>query len=274
VADTLNFYIPPSAVQPHSFDDYVLVHVRVWSDDFTDNWPSNNEFSVLFYPIAFPDLNVMFVPVYNHSDFGDKCRVPEWKDFWETVPLTRKLLPFPKVNAWKLENIEITYDPTDNAVKAAALWDKLWWANFFTDDPADRMKYFGLVCGNVNPPLSGAGQSGMGMGDQAWSYRDWRHAGQTTMVHELTHTLLGVSHAPDCGSYSPHYDGYPNSSGRLVDVGFDGEQLFSEPPGRVLYTPSGPWVAYDYMSYCDESDTGAPQWISTYVFWELLSHPW
>ena len=273
VSDTLNFYIPPSAVQPHSFDDSVLVHVRVWSDDFTDNWPANNEFSVMFYPISFPDLNVMFVPVYNHSDFGDACRIPDWNDFWDTAPLTRKLLPYPKLNVWKLENIEITYDPTDNPVKGAALWDKLWWANFFTDDPADGMKYFGLVCGNVYPPVSRNGsQSGMGMGDQAWAYRGY--AGQNHMVHELTHTLLGISHAPDCSSYSPHYDGYPNSSGRLVDIGFDGEQLFLRSPGRVLYTPSDPWLAYDYMSYCGGQSGEAPQWISAYVLRELLLHPW
>jgi len=101
----------------------------------------------------------------------------------------------------------------------------------------------------------------MGMADEAWSYRVGEHDGGVNMAHELTHTLLGISHAPDCGSYSPHYDNYPRTSGRLADTGFDGTRL---------YTPSPPMLAYDYMSYCYKSKTGAPMWVSTYVYQKLI----
>ena len=119
---------------------------------------------------------------------------------------------------------------------------------------------------------------GTGRGDVAFGIR--RHDGRTQprapatlggalMAQEIAHTILsGVvlpPHAPGCLSTSPHFDDYPNTSGRIDDIGF----WWEPPDDPIVYDPNPPGSVkedrvFDYMSYC------SPAWTSKYVYDKLF----
>jgi hypothetical protein len=185
----------------------------------------------------------------------------------QTVDFLWKTYPTSGINVGQTGVHYFGKDPTDRVDKGLLLLEDLAWINTFTVDPAENTKYYGMVCGEVNPPgVSNSSQSGMGFGDQAWGIR----AGQQTyggalMAQEIAHTVIGgfpglPPHAPGCGSYSPHFDNYPNGSGLIEEVGFDGSRV---------YAP-----AYDFMSYCPDASHIGPNWVSKYVYKKLFSKFW
>ena len=255
---TLNFRLPEQCRIPDSptvpFNVVLNPAGTVTEIDYTNN--TSNLGTREFYPAA--TLNVAFVAVVT-----PQCqRTPTVADFLETSRWLRTTYPIPDIQAWNWGIWAIAVDPTANVFDGAALWDDLWWINALTDDPVENLKYYGLVCGELDAPgLSGASQIGMGLGDQAWGIRN-REGSATTpetfggalMAQEVAHTFLGPSHAPGCGSLSPHFDDFPTGSGRIDDIGFDGARTYAQ--------------VFDFMSYC------SPNWVSKYTYRKLFDEFW
>ncbi len=265
VGHTLNFKIPKN----WQWDAVPYLHFSFANHDTLNEIDPWN-----YYPKPVPlkfnsvrDLNIMFVPVtlYYPNFVAQRCSTPTDQDFWNLVAWIEKVYPVSKINARK-EHYSYPADPTAKDLGAgfqgAGLWIDLYWLNFFTNDPYDNMKYYGLVCSEIDPcsslslPLE-CRIGGMGMGDQAWGVCYSNTLKGANMPHELGHTFLGISHVEDnCGSMKPYFDDYTGSpKGKLEpDVfGFDGNTVY-------------PWNQhYDMMTYCD------PQWISTYTYKKLFN---
>ena len=266
IGDTLNFLIPKN----WQWDGVPYIRITLLYDgDEID--PLNNHYGPA--PLIFehsPDLNIVFVPVYACSNVYisgfSTCAPPDQQDFYEAARWMENLFPISKVGIWKSGDLFYSHDPTDSGLKGAWLYNDLWWLNLFTNDPVDDMRYYGMVCKELDPMgsfLSGAAQSGMGWDDQAWGVRqDYRTelvlngrrmgtAGGETLAHEIGHTILGndeplldyeiwPGHVRDqCGAGGPYLD-YPVTSpflGMIDTYGFD---------GRTVYDPGS---YFDIMSY-------------------------
>jgi hypothetical protein len=265
--NTLNFLIPGS--WQWYADPYLYIYVRSLSTTAVereeDKW--NNYLYKMRLGIDWSvPLNVMFVPVRLLLPGGldARCSTPTDADFRAGLSWVRKVFPIGETNWRKVGVHSFAGDPTSKTVGAAeglALWHDLWWINLFTDDPYERMKYYGLVCHEVNPaknlafPLAGD-VSGMGMGDQAWGVFVTDTLKGAVMPHELGHTWLGIKHVQDvCGADGSFgfFWSYPYLTGQLDAYGFDGSSVYS------------PQYYYDLMTYCPD------QWVSTWSWLWLHS---
>lgn len=109
--------------------------------------------------------------------------------------------------------------------------------------------YYGVV-----HPTYGGGIAGMGyVGWPAAIGWDKLPSGASVAAHEWGHNL-GRKHSPGCGAGNPD-PGYPYPGGVIGAWGYDLD-------AQVLRSPS---AYYDLMSYC------GPEWISDYVYEEILS---
>ncbi len=263
--DTLNFRIP--ATYRWTETPYVRVDVTNIGP-LPDIDPYNNSFGprLLDFRSA-TTLNVMFVPVVPMFALTPLCTAPDDSDFQRAAEWVRRSYPVSDVRAWKLGTHLFNADPTDQKIgvawEGAGLWHDLWWLNLFTDDPVNDMKYFGLVCKEQNPcsslplPLS-CDITGMGMGDQAWGVFLSNDLGGVLMPHEIGHTWLGISHVKDvCGSMSPYFDSYPNTTGDIDGYGID----------AASRTVPAPATHKDIMTYCDPE---WPLWTSAWTYKHLL----
>jgi parallel beta-helix repeat protein len=294
ITHSLNFLIPSH----WSWDatPYLQINVRLLNSSIVDMNPYNEYYGpnyqtggwigekigLRFY--SQKPLNIMFVPVYGctnvYVDGVSPCAPPDIGDFWETARFVEKVYPISEINVWKMSDDFSTSDPTDSFLNGAALYNELWWMNFFTNDPLDDMKYFAMVCEEFDPTpnlLSGDSQTGMGWGDQAWAvrqdYNTTRTLGGEMMAHEVGHTWLGTAgsiiefwpaHVRDnCGARSPFFEDYPTTSpylGLIDTYGFD---------GTTVYDPQS---YYDIMTYSPcPGVPGNGQWISTYIYKKLFS---
>lgn len=260
---TLNFLIP--GTWSWTTSPYIRISVRNDSPWAAETNPHNNGYPPVALKLQpMPSLNLMFVPVtIKYTLVGpNRCSTPDWADFWAAAAWVEKVYPISRIKAWR-SGYSFVGDPTDKqlaaAFQGAALWHDLWWLNLFTNDPVDDIKYYGLVCGELDP-CNNLGDTlacditGMGMGDQAWGVRRSDSLKGALMPHELGHTFLGISHVwDDCGSMWPHFYLYPNLTGKIDAYGFDGDRVYS------------PETYYDLMTYCPY------QWISTFSWTWLMS---
>jgi len=136
--------------------------------------------------------------------------------------------------------------------------------------------------------LSGASQTGMGWGDQAWGVREDYDTSVTLggemLAHELGHTIFGndeplidyelwPAHVEDnCEAHGPFFRNYPTTSPykALIDVyGYDGSTVYG--PGSATTGPGTGPRYYDFMSYgpCNGSP-GDGQWASSLMYDRLL----
>ena len=262
---SLNFKIPKN----WRWDDVPYMHINLMNHDtVTDIMPWNDNPDPI--PLNFQstrDMNVMFVPVtlFYPMFVGQRCSTPTDDDFWEVAKWVQKVYPVSKINVWK-SGYMYPADPTAKDLGAgfqgAGLWIDLYWLNLWTDDPVDNMKYYGLVCSELDPCQNLANPleceiTGMGMEDQAWGVYQANTLKGALMPHEIGHTFLGISHVKDdCGSMKPYFDDYTGSSNGLLEqnvFGFDEDTVY-------------PWHNhYDVMTYCPD------QWISKYTYKKLYN---
>ena len=174
----------------------------------------------------------------------------------ETVRWLKKVYPINDVNIYisSEDPLDADYDYTTDDAWSDLILD-LWWLNFWTDDPVENLKYFGMV----DEQVTIAGTNGMGYrpGDEsAGQVTPGDVDGQQTMAHEVGHNL-GRKHAPCIANPPANVDSnYPNAEGLLDTYGLDPDTL-------ILY---GVARNYDLMSYC------RPYWISSYTYYPLFNH--
>jgi hypothetical protein len=295
IADSLNFFIPKN----WRWESTPYFRIRlVYSGSETDLNPYNNYYGP--EPLEFqwsPRLDIEVVPVYScaggYIPGISFCAPPEWQDIWDTVRYMENLFPVQKIRVRKGGDHNFYCDPTSSVIKGMLLYNNLWWINLFTNDPFDNMRYYGLVCkeldplGYSDPTVRGCGniigdylsgsQSGMGWEDQAWGVRQDNHTTRTlggeTMAHEIGHTILGndlsvpgiiPGHVEDeCGARWPYLD-YPDTSSRrfrgLMEAGtfgFDGQKVYHPDRYFDIMTYSPCWYGTPDVGMCS-TDTGTP----------------
>jgi parallel beta-helix repeat protein len=268
IEHTLNFKLPNSWVKEDTI--YLKAEVNpellgapVHSHYVYEVNYANNEFarSVVFQPG--PPLNIIFVPVRVKVD-GSYCTAPNVDDFRQTARWVEKTYPIPHISTWIADVLKFDGDGSELGTEdwGLDLLSKIWLRNLLTDDPVDDMKYYGLICKDVD--LFTYGTVGLGYidGDEAWGVRTNPGRGGVTyggdiMAHEIGHNLNRL-HAPsdsdpNCGPVSNVGPNYPAYSPRIGEYGFDGSKV---------YDPS---EYYDFMSYC------APPWVSKFVYNRLYN---
>ncbi|MFC1569824.1 thrombospondin type 3 repeat-containing protein [bacterium] len=275
---TLNFQIPRN----WRWDSMPYIEITtVYAGDDINPYNNHPPLTPLhFYPTR--DLNICFVPVYGcydvYVDGVSPCPPPTESDFWDAAEWLLKIYPIRRIRMWRLGDHWITYNPTSSNLNGGMLYNKLWWLNLFTNDPVDNMKYYGMVCQEIDPISNGVlargGPSGMGMEDQGWGVRGgWEPdslMGGETFAHEVGHMILGKTDAgellgpfipahvrDECGAHGPFFNHYPDHGGNLALIdanGYDGFKVY----GRDRY--------YDFMSYSPCDTTGDGSWISTYIY--------
>jgi hypothetical protein len=292
IKQSFNFRLPESWYDPHS--KTVVFNVVVNPDRTVEEVDYFNNTANLTTR-AFNEQDPMNVRVVPYRagpnvfiDGVGPCLAPDSQDIEDTIAWAKKVYPVPRVNVRVLNERNFAGDPTKRFRTGARLMNDLFWLNLFSNDPLPRMKYFGLVCEELEPTsgtqgiLEGGGQLGMGWGDQAWAVREDSFnftlkvsntltiSGGEAMAHELGHTFLGngdsepdklfwPSHVRDnCGANGPFFDKYPSTSpfpGMIDEYGFD---------GKTVYTPD---KYFDMMTY--SPCVGAPgtgQWISSFTY--------
>ena len=249
--DTLNFVIPGDWTWSQS---RINIHVVLYYEGTlpeSDRFNNTSETGLLAFQYA-PDLNLMFVPVTYSG-----CRAVNDNEIWDMSSWLRRLYPISQVNGWRSGSLDIFYDPTDSDFKGGSLLAELWTRNLFTDDPVDNMKYYGVVCGQLDPYpsiVSGNDSSGRGYigGDESWGIRQdhphnhWSLGGQT-MAHEIGHNL-GREHVQDACDAPGPFDNYPATS----PPGLIGDINGSNPAygwNWLTMRPLGPDRYFDIMTY-------------------------
>ena len=254
---TLNFFISANwgwFTKPYIYIDATNNSAR----EELDEW--NNSFGPVPLELGrVAPLNIMFVPVKVRKPDGDFCTAPDTGDFWATARWVKKVYPINRIDAWKLGVLKFDGDGSELGTEdwGLDLLTKLWLKNLQTDDPVSNMKYYGLVCKEVDLFTSGTLGKGYRPGDEAWGVRtNMRYAPYNTlgghiMAHEISHNF-GRKHAP-CGGPKNVDSNFPYGNGSIGEFGFDGTRIYD------------PTTYYDLMSYCH------PQWISPYTFKKLIN---
>jgi hypothetical protein len=232
---TLNFFIPKN--WRWGTNPYIIVNLIYSGQDIN---PFNNHYGPA--PLSFqfsPNLNIEFVPFYGTANVyvpGDSnCPPPSTQDIYDTTRWMEKVYPVKKIGMWKMPKFFTTWDPTVGAGSWWVLWD-LWWINFFTDDPVNDMRWYGLVCKELDPyflPGKRAG-SAASWSNEAWGIRrDFdtsKTLGGKTMAHEIGH-LIDLDHIRDeCNAPDP-WESYPTTTpyrGLIENdtYGFDGYTVY------------------------------------------------
>jgi len=178
----------------------------------------------------------------------------------QTIQWLKKAYPINDVNIWISgeDPLDANYDYTDRSGGGcgdswADLLDDLWWLNFWTDDPVDNLKYYGMLEENVPVGFTGCGYT---PGDESAGQvaPAGSNAGGRAMAHEIAHNI-GRQHAP-CGGPARPDPNYPNADGSLDVYGLD--------PATMTLFPAA--TTFDLMSYC------SPRWLSAYNYSALFRH--
>ncbi|UCF94108.1 MAG: right-handed parallel beta-helix repeat-containing protein, partial [Desulfobacterales bacterium] len=239
LGDTLNFLIPGNwrwATTP-----YMRITIS-YTGTLEDISPWNNLYGPV--PLEFDAssqvLNVVYVPVRVRQADGTYCDAPDHNDFWETAEWVEKVYPISRIESWHTAVLSFDDDPTtdDGSIALLKQVEKM---HGRYDDPVAGMKYFGLVCKDVDLYMAGVVGRGYRPGDEAWAVRTNSYdrfglpAGPSTfgghlMAHEVGHNFNRM-HAPsrgdaNCGdpdpdSIGPNYDDIDYAPG-IGEFGFDG----------------------------------------------------
>ena len=239
-----------------NYDTLYLKTVYNPNCEFIERDCTNNEYTLP--PIAVKDakhLKLMFVPV-QFKISGSWCTEPSDADFWKTMTFVEKTWPINEIRAWKSSTIQFEGDDDveiDIEHGGNDLLTKLWWKNFWTDDPASRMHYYGLACKSSSISTNPGGRAYL-PGDEGWGNRYdspsqfEKTYGGDTAAQELAHNF-NREHAP-CGNPSDIDPNFPSSTGSIGDWGMD-------PHTNKQYDPSS---YTDFLGYCTNN------WISKYTF--------
>jgi hypothetical protein len=248
VSRTLNFLLPQEWVR-RSTEVRLQVYVNRDGRDVGECSLDNNVFRFHFVPQTGETLHVVMMTVNAHGvqSLGSGR--------WPAIRWTQQFYPISEVRVYRSseEPVDASYDYTTREGWDSLLMD-LWWINFWTDDPADYLRYHAMVPDTVPHTWSGMG---FVPGDESAAI--YLGGGGSTTGHELGHNH-GLQHAP-CGSVENPNNGYPNYIGRggiaypRASIGEWGINLYTYP--FTLYDPS---TTNDFMSYCN------PKFISLYSY--------
>jgi len=286
---TLNFRIPQTWIWGSS---NVYCNIIVFYDGPDINTSNNSPAPRFNMKLYWTELSINIVPFYScenvYIDGISMCPPSPMLSDRIVSDWLRQIYPVSKINMTRSKKNFISYDPTYHFLNGAALWDKLWWINLFTDDKYDHMKYFGLVCNELDPCsnlLSCKKLTGMGFGNQAWAPKHGHDSmfsitrGGESMAHEIGHTLLPNFHLPgqahgefyeqwpahvpdECPNHNPpFFEDYPNPLGKIDENGFDGVNIYDKNK------------TYDIMSYAPcSSNSNDKVWVSTYIYKKIFNY--
>ena len=292
VNHTLNFLIPGNWI----FDGPVFIEFLIRYDGPDVN-ASNNSPQRIKLVFHSTELNLYFVPVYgcrsSYIDGYSPCPPPNKDDFKKALKTVYKLYPVTTINRKYRSPHYYPWDPTSVLTSGLQLLHHLAWIDLFIDDPYEHMKYYGMVCSELEPSpsfMKRTSQTGMGHETVAWGIRgrctkQEKSLGGLSMAHEIGHTILGnqgfmyteisngigwlvpwAAHVPDkCPNHhGPFFEDYPNSTGNIDANGF-----FMVDSVEKIYNKE---EYYDFMSYapCECNDTSG-QWVSTYIYKKLYN---
>lgn len=297
ISHTLNFRVPDDWIIESHPDWWLPAYA--WINRYQSvpeiNYDNNTALVSPFLKDR-ESLNVMLVPLKAKGSSG-YCTMPTKADFEQVLGWLKKVYSIGEVNVRSMAPRTLDYDPTEGVDEGLLLMAYLYGLNTGNNDPLNHMRYFGLVCQELDPQNNGllaGGLSGMGSGDEAWAIRSdslwvWYENGIPQSIsntpntkggqmaaHEIGHGRLGhdelypciPAHVKDaCGAGWPYFDNYPasNPPGKIERYGFDGSDLLN---ARIF----NPDDYYDFMTYSPCYDApGHGQWVSRFTNLRLYS---
>lgn len=248
ITRTLNFLLPMEWVRRPT-EVRLQVYVNRDGRDVAECCLDNNDFRFFFVPQTGRTLHVVMMTVSAHgarTTGGGR---------WPAIAWTQQFYPISDVRVYRSseEPVDASYDYRSRGGWEDLL-DDLWWINFWTDDPADYLRYHAMVPDSVPHTWSGMAYT---PGDESAGI--YMSGGGSTTAHELGHNH-GLLHAP-CGSVENPNNSYPNYTGPggiaypRISIGEWGINLYVYP--FVLYDPA---TTNDLMGYCD------PKFLSLYTY--------
>ncbi|HET7010733.1 MAG TPA: hypothetical protein VFI11_08165 [Anaerolineales bacterium] len=254
LASTLNFLLPPDAVANEG-------SLRFSIDVNPEQEPAeccylNNHGDYTFSIRRSKRLDVVFVPIQVRGTRG------ALGEMWPVLDWLLRVYPTSDIRPWTIgEGRGLNPEADDTLFTGfgcGSFWndilDEMWWYGFWTDDPVDWMRYYGLV--DLGAARTGdPGGCGKTPGyESAGFVETGDRRGPEIAAQEIGHNH-DRTHAPGCGAGDPD-GGYPMPSGFIDEWGLD--------IGRMQ--PYDPALTYDFMGYCGgESNT----WVSIYTYTAL-----
>lgn len=254
ITHTLNFRLPPEAIsQPGLFRLKVVINPTHEPEECCYD---NNEKTYSGLEISRSEsLHIIFIPIYTRGHRGNL------EEGWKIIDWLSRIYPIYDIRFWRYRSgspVEMEGDSVSD-FGCGPFWtdilNELWWLNFWTDDPEDYMRYYGLV-DPASLPIPNIVGCGKRPGDEAAGRVETgdRQTGQTA-AEEIGHNH-GRMHATACNGARNPDSGYPMVDGLLDEFGIDVLDL-------IIYPPSS---SYDVMGYCGSETT---EWISRYTYLAL-----
>jgi hypothetical protein len=257
---TLNFTLPAGwvaepghlSLQAFANPDYA----DVLENNFSDNWRT-----IGAEVAAARRFDVNIARVRAAGDI-----TPPASERFQMASYFRAVYPINHIGMWMPSGdstVDSPYDYTDSSGSGCGsgwggLLDDLWWYNFWTFDPVDDLRYYGMVSSRTPAGYSGCGYR---PGDESGGLvenpnPDWSGA---IMAQEIGHNF-DRRHAPGCGAGSPD-GGYPAGTDAFGQpmVGIIGEWGI-DMRTMTLHAPDS---SYDFMGYCGGV---ANLWVSPYTY--------
>lgn len=241
-----NVLVPGSLIQPGLEIEVVVdpANAIAESQESDNAWPGGGGRESLDVRDT-PSLDVTFVPVRQtvNGTVGD-VNGGNVGNFMEE---TLAMMPFADADV----QVRAEYSTDSPAVTSG---DGSTWSTILSEINALRSLdgssryYYGVLEVTYGGGIAGMGYIGFPVSV------GWDKSGSAggIVAHEFGHNL-GRRHSPGCGASNPDA-GYPHASGRIGHWGL-------HVPSLSLRSPS---TYHDFMTYC------GPEWISDYVFEEIL----
>lgn len=277
---TLNFFLPGEAL-PEAGTLYLRVTLNPGRNPPECCYENNTsgETPRRFWVGRPLTLDVAFIPVQARgitAPIDERWVIADW--VWRVYPISN-LRVWERSRAGSLGVSEVE-EAVFGGYSCGGLWNallyKLWWHNFWTRDPVDWFRYYGMVDEGILRPGQGlASGCGRTPGDEAGGLvsRSPAFMAGRTAAEEIGHNH-GRQHATSCGGAANIDGSYPSPDGHLDMWGTDVlgavdciGRLGSYAPdcNAHLYEPA---QSYDFMGYCGVAGN---TWISGYTYRALIN---
>lgn len=263
LSKTLNFLLPASWVAGETLQ--LLPEVNPDGRDGDEATFDNNRYvGPAYFRLTRKTVNVVVARVRSSRSF-----TAAGSDRWQMLNDFRALFPASRINLYMPEGdspIDSQYDYADTRGDGCGegwngLLDDLWWFNFWTDDPVDWLRYYGMVTESQRHDFHGCGYR---PGDESGGMVNNASAHHTSLAGDIMAQEIGHNHgrrhAPGCGAARPDST-YPAGTD---DAGDEGLGIIGE-WGVDLRTMTlkPPTSTYDFMGYCGGNGT---TWVGPYTW--------